>query len=103
MTTTQTIAALIVTAVAAAYVAGTGTWSKRSAAPERAARDFSKPSGPAHIESTLALPGGAAQAHVIAVPSEYGEVMRCVVGTTASGAISTACAPKSIEVISTDP
>ncbi len=94
---------LIAAVIAATWLAATSGRMKLAAVADRPVRDYTKPSGPAHIEATLALPGGAGQAHVIAVPSEFGEVMRCVVGTTASGAISASCAPKSIEAIATDP
>lgn len=102
MNATAKTGLLIAAVIAATWFAATAN-KARPIAADRPVRDYTKPSGPAHVEATLPLPGGAGQAHVIAVPSEFGEVMRCVVGTTASGAISTSCAPKSIEAIATDP
>lgn len=71
----------------------------QSAAPHR---DLSRPSGPARIESTLALRGGAGAVHVIAIPDAWGEVTRCVVATTSAGGVATSCAPKALEILPPD-
>lgn len=50
------------------------------------------------IEATLALSGGDGRVHVIAMPSAYLEVTRCLVAVGPNGQAVVSCAPKDLDV-----
>ncbi|MBI5259793.1 MAG: hypothetical protein HY855_25055 [Burkholderiales bacterium] len=85
--------ALILLAAASALQACSG------GSPTPAARrDPAKASGPARVDATLQLPQGDGRVHVIAIPSEFGEVTRCLVAVSTAGMVSTSCSPKDIDL-----
>lgn len=49
------------------------------------------------VSATLPLSGQAGIVHVIEIPSGVIDVTRCVVATSSSGHISTACSPPEIK------
>lgn len=91
MSMRRAAAAAFITAavVASCYKAG-------GSAQPRA--DLTKPAGPPRLDATLTLPQGDGRVHVIAIPSEFGEVTRCVVAVSSVGMIAASCAPKEIEL-----
>jgi hypothetical protein len=61
-----------------------------------------RPNAPAarptpRVDHSLTLPGNDGRVHLISIPSEAGEVTRCIVAVTSAGA-STSCAPRDIEL-----
>jgi hypothetical protein len=54
--------------------------------------------GPARVAATLQLPGGDGRVYIIAIPNEMLEVTRCIVAVSSTGAISSTCAPKELDL-----
>lgn len=78
-------------AVGAAGVAGCGRQHEPPPRPAAA-----RPQPP-RLDASLQLPNSGGVVHVVAIPGELGEVTRCIVAMTPTGAVSTSCAPKEFE------
>jgi hypothetical protein len=50
------------------------------------------------VAATLELPNAAGQVSIIEIPGPVLDVTRCVVATSATGAISTSCAPPTVDL-----
>jgi len=52
----------------------------------------------ARIEATLELPSGDGRVHIIAVPTDFMEITRCIVAVGPNGAAAVSCAPKGFDM-----
>lgn len=50
------------------------------------------------VEATLVLPHGDGRVHIVVMPTGYLESARCVVAVASSGALSTSCAQRDIDL-----
>ena len=50
------------------------------------------------LEATLQLPAGDGRVHIVAMPSAYLEVTRCIVAVGPNGQAAVSCAPKDLDV-----
>lgn len=83
--------------IAASFAAACTLLSSCSKPAKATMPDPMKPVGPPHLETTIPLPNNAGTVHVIAVPSEFYEITRCLVVTTPAGAVSTTCANRQLD------
>lgn len=56
-----------------------------------------QPSTP-RVEATLTLPNGDGRLHIVAMPTEYLEVTRCLVAVGPNGQAAVSCTPKDLDL-----
>ncbi len=88
---------LLVLVVACAIVGCDGASSAKKQHPPSSLK-----LDPARIETSLTLPSGDGRVHIIAVPTDYLEITRCVVAVGPNGSASVSCAPKGFDLPPTD-
>lgn len=57
-----------------------------------------RPPARTHIETSIELPGGQGVVHVLAMPTGYMEIARCVIVTSRDNGPAVSCTPKDIDL-----